>query len=141
MGFIDEFKAFVLRGNLIDMAIGIVIGAAFGKVTGAFVEGVFTPPVGLLTGGVDFSNKFIPLKSTGTNVIVSLADATKANIPVIAWGKFLTACIDFLIVAFAMFLVIKLMNLWKKEAPAPPPAGPTPTEKLLTEIRDALAKK
>ncbi len=140
MGFTDDFKKFLLRGNLVDMAIGVVIGAAFGKVTSAFVDGIFAPPVGFLTGGVDFSNKFITLKDLGTNVVGTLADAQKANIPVIAWGKFLTTCIDFTIVAFAMFLIIKLMNNLKKAEPAPAPPGPTPSEKLLAEIRDLMKK-
>lgn len=142
MGYIDEFKQFVMRGNLIDMAIGVAIGASFGSVTGTFINKVFMPPVGLISGGVDFKDKFFMLKSAPAGTVVTtLADAEKAKIPVIAYGEFINACINFLLVALVMFIIIKAMNAMKKAEPAPPPPGPTPTEKLLGEIRDALVKR
>ncbi len=131
MGFVKEFKEFALKGNLIDMAIGIVIGAAFATVTKSFIEGMFMPVVGLIFQTDDFNNlKFV----LGT---------TKDGSPnYILVGNFIGSLINFIIVAFVMFMVIKGMNKLKKkkeEAPAPP-AGPTNEEKLLTEIRDLLKK-
>ncbi|MCH4831011.1 large-conductance mechanosensitive channel [Flavobacterium covae] len=136
MGFISEFKEFALKGNLVDMAIAFVMGGAFGKVTSAFVEKMFAPIVGLLMGGIDLADKKIVLKE-------AVLDSTgKETAPAVAieWGLFLTAVIDFLIVAFVMFLIIKAMNKMKKPAPAPAaPTGPT-QEELLVQIRDLLKK-
>jgi large conductance mechanosensitive channel len=127
-----EFKEFALKGNLIDTAIAFVMGAAFGKVVTSFVEKMFAPIVGLLLGGVDLADKKIVLRAAE-------GDAPEVAI---AWGEFITATIDFLVVAFVMFLVIKAMNAAKRKqaeaAPAPPP-GPTDLE-LLSEIRDLLKK-
>jgi large conductance mechanosensitive channel len=126
MSVVSEFKAFAMRGNVVDMAVGIVIGAAFGKIVSSLVADVILPPIGMLIGGVDFSNLVVTLGGTPPVTL--------------RYGVFLQAIFDFLIVAFALFLVIKAMNsLMKKkaEAPAPPPA-PTPQEKLLGEIRDLL---
>lgn len=147
MGFVKEFKEFAMKGNLIDMAIGVVIGTAFGKVISAFIDGVVMPPIGKLMGGVDFSNLYMSLSdkidAAQAAGPLALADA-KALGPVIAYGAFLTVVIDFLIVALVVFMVIKGMNRMKKKqaeaAPAPPP-GPTKEEVLLTEIRDALRSK
>lgn len=130
MGFVKEFKAFAMRGNVIDMAIGIVIGAAFGKIVSSFVADVLMPPIGMLTGGVDFSDKLIELK------------AAEGEVPAVTlkWGLFINTVIDFVIVAFAIFLVVKLMNAARKkeEAAPPPPAKSSREVELLTEIRDAL---
>lgn len=133
MGFVSEFKEFALKGNLVDFAVGVVIGGAVATVTGSFVADIFTPPLGLLIGDVDFASLGLTLReaSEGKPAVV------------IAWGKFVQTIINFLLVAFVMFLVVKGMNaMKKKEATAPPPAPPEPTasEKLLAEIRDLLKK-
>lgn len=135
MGMISEFKAFAIKGNLIDTAIAFVMGAAFGKVSSAFVEGMFAPLVGLLLGGVNLADKKTVLK------VAIMDNAGKVATPEVAikWGEFITATIDFLVVAFVMFMVIKAINNMKKKelaAPAAPPAQ----EVLLTEIRDLLKK-
>lgn len=142
MGFIKEFKEFAMKGNLVDMAVAFVMGGAFGKVVTAFVEKMFSPVVGLLLGGIDLNDKKLVIKDAiaevkdeAGNVLTPAAEAVA-----IEWGTFVTNLIDFIIVAFAMFLVIKAMNKMKKpEAPAAP-AGPT-QEELLADIRDLLKKK
>ena len=134
---LNEFKAFAMRGNVVDMAVGIIIGAAFGKIVSSLVNDVVMPPIGLLMGGVDFSNLFINLGGTAYE---SLALAEEAGAPIIKYGVFINTVLDFVIVAFAIFMVIKGMNKMKKqeeEKPAEPPK-PSAEEKLLTEIRDAL---
>ena len=114
---IEEFKKFIMRGNVLDMAVGIIIGAAFGKIVTSFVNDILMPPIGLLLGRVDFSNLFLNLSSTPA---ATLAEARDAGLPVIAYGSFLKAVVDFLIVAFAIFLLIKQVNrlMPKKEAKA-----------------------
>lgn len=136
---LNEFKQFAMRGNVVDMAVGIVIGAAFGKIVSSFVNDVLMPPIGLLMGGVDFGNLFINLSDTA---YTSLALAEEAGAPLIKYGVFINTVLDFLIVAFAIFMVIKGMNAMKKkeeEAPAEPPK-PSDEVVLLTEIRDSLRK-
>ena len=117
---VEEFKKFVMRGNVLDMAIGIIIGAAFGKIVTSFVNDILMPPLGLIMGKVDFSNLFINLSSTPA---ASLAAAKEAGLPVIAYGAFLNTVIDFLIVSFAIFLLIKQVNRFTKKtednAPTP----------------------
>jgi large conductance mechanosensitive channel len=122
---LTEFKAFVARGNVLDLAVGVIIGAAFGRIVTTLVEGVLMPPIGLLLGGVDFSGLFVVLDST--QVPVSLADAKEKGIPVIAYGQFINELISFLIVAFAVFVVVKQVNHLKGrlEKPAPPAAPAT----------------
>jgi large conductance mechanosensitive channel len=138
MKMIDEFKKFALKGNVADMAIGIIIGAAFGKIVTSLVNDIIMPPIGLLIGGVDFTDLKIVLKGA------SVDDAGKAVSAVtLNYGSFIQTTIDFLIVAFAIFLMIKAMNnMMRKEVPAPAPAPPEASkeEKLLTEIRDLLKK-
>jgi large conductance mechanosensitive channel len=133
MSFLQEFKAFAMKGNVVDMAVGIIIGAAFGKIVSSFVGDVIMPPLGLLIGGVDFSNLAIMLKpAVGDTPPVMLA-----------YGKFIQTVVDFLIVAFAIFVAIKAMNSLRhrEEAkPAPPPA-PSKEEVLLAEIRDLLKEQ
>lgn len=133
MGMMSEFKKFAVKGNVMDMAVGIIIGAAFGKIVAIFVSGVMMPPLGMLLGGVDFSElAYVIQPATATAEAVS-----------IKWGAFVQTTIDFVIVAFAVFLMVKAMNNMKKkeeEAPAAP-AEPTKEEKLLTEIRDLLKEK
>ena len=132
---LKEFREFAMRGNVLDMAIGVILGAAFGKIVSSLVSDVIMPPIGLILGNVDFSNLFIDL--SGSNP-ASLAAAKEAGAPIIAWGAWLNTVIDFVIVAFVIFLVVKQINRLKKAEPAPAPAGPTREEILLTEIRDAL---
>ncbi len=142
MGIIKEFKAFAMRGNVVDMAVGIIIGGAFGKIVSSLVSDVIMPPIGRLMGGVNFSDLFISLDSSKGS-FDTLAKAKEAGIAVIAYGQFINVVIDFLIVAFAIFMMIKLMNALKKKEeakPAPAPAQTT-TDKLLTEIRDSLKSR
>jgi large conductance mechanosensitive channel len=126
----SEFKSFAMRGNVVDMAVGIVIGGAFGKIVSSFVADVLMPPLGILTGGVDFSDKAVTLKAAAEGV----AAVT------LRYGAFIQAIIDFVIIAFAIFLVVKAMNSMQKKEEEAPPAPPEPSkeEVLLTEIRDAL---
>ena len=138
---LEEFKKFAMRGNVVDMAVGIIIGGAFGKIVSSFVNDVIMPPIGMLMGNVDFSSLFINLSGVD---YPSLAAAEEAGAAVIRYGTFINTVLDFVIVAFAIFMVIKAMNKLKKaEEEAPPPAPPEPSaeEKLLTEIRDALTKR
>jgi large conductance mechanosensitive channel len=136
VGFISEFKEFAMRGNVMDMAVGIVIGGAFGKIVSSFVADVIMPPIGILLGGVDFSDLTLTLKDA-----VPASEGVEAVAAVtLNYGTFVNTVIDFIIIAFAIFVVIKLMNAAKKkeeEAPAAPPK-PSNEEVLLTEIRDAL---
>ncbi|MGB5166037.1 MAG: large-conductance mechanosensitive channel protein MscL [Woeseiaceae bacterium] len=136
---LKEFKDFAMRGNVVDMAVGIIIGAAFGKIVSSLVADVIMPPIGLALGGVDFSNLYVDLSGVG---YATLALAEEAGAPLIKYGAFINVVLDFLIVAFAIFMVIKGLNKMKKkeeEKPAEPPK-PSAEEKLLTEIRDLLAK-
>lgn len=135
MKLVDEFKAFAMKGNVTDMAVGIIIGAAFGKIVSSMVSDIIMPPLGLLIGGVNFTDLKLVMKA-----------ATEAQ-PAVTWnyGNFLQVTFDFLIVAFAVFMVIKALNAARKKEeakPAAPPAPPVPTkeESLLTEIRDLLKK-
>ncbi len=116
---IEEFKKFIMRGNVLDMAIGIIIGAAFGKIVSSFVSDILMPPLGLLIGRIDFSNLFLNLSSTP---VATLAEARAAGLPVIAYGSFLNAVIDFLIVSFAIFMLIRQVNRLMPAKPEPKPA-------------------
>lgn len=133
MSLLQEFKTFAVKGNMIDMAVGIIIGAAFGKIVSSLVGDLIMPPLGVLIGGVDFSDLAITLK------------AAEADAPavVLAYGKFIQTLIDFVIIAFAIFIGIKAINRLKHEEPAPPPAPPAPSkeQELLTEIRDLLRQR
>jgi len=132
---LKEFKEFVLKGNVLDMAIGIIIGAAFGKIVSSLVSDVLMPPLGLVLGKVDFSSLFLNLSGTAHP---SLAAAKAAGAPTVNYGVFLQTVFDFIIVAFAIFLLVRQVNRFKKEQPPAPPPAPTNEEKLLMEIRDAL---
>ena len=135
---LKEFRDFAMRGNVLDMAIGVIIGGAFGKIVSSLVSDVMMPPIGLLLGGVDFTGLFLNLSGTAQP---SLAAAKVAGTPTLNYGVFLQTVFDFIIIAFVIFLLVKQMNRLKKEAPPappPPPPGPTNEEKLLMEIRDAL---
>jgi len=132
---LKEFKDFAMKGNVLDMAIGVIMGGAFGKIVSSLVSDVLMPPIGLLMGKVDFSSLFLNLSGTPQP---SLATAKAAGAPTLNYGVFLQSVFDFIIIAFAIFMLVKQVNRFKKEAPPPPPAGPTNEEKLLMEIRDAL---
>lgn len=135
---LKEFKEFAMKGNVLNMAIGVIMGGAFGKIVSSLVSDVMMPPIGLLLGGVNFTGLFINLSGTAQP---SLVAAKAAGAPTLNYGVFLQSVFDFIIIAFVIFLLVKQMNRLKKEAPPvppPPPPGPTNEEKLLMEIRDAL---
>jgi large conductance mechanosensitive channel len=135
---LKEFKEFAMRGNVMDMAVGIIIGAAFGKIVTSLVSDVVMPPIGLLMGNVDFSNLFLNLSLDAEYASIAAAEA--AGAPIIKYGLFINTVLDFVIVAFAIFLLIRALNQLKKKQEAAPAAPPTPSaqEKLLAEIRDLL---
>ncbi len=136
MGMMNEFKEFAMKGNVLDMAVGVIIGGAFGKIVSSMVSDILMPPIGLLMGKVDFSSLFIPLSEEAKGK--SLAAAKAAGAATINYGVFLQTVLDFAILAFVIFMVVKQMNRFKKEAPPAPPAAPPKQEVLLTEIRDIL---
>ena len=142
---LKEFRDFAMRGNVVDMAVGIIIGAAFGAIVASFVGDVMMPIIGLLLGGVDFSNKFLLLKEglTAPAPYASLAAAKTAGAVVVAYGLLINTVVNFLIVAAALFMVIKGMNATRKQEAAAPAAPPAPSQEalLLTEIRDLLARR
>jgi large conductance mechanosensitive channel len=132
-----EFKEFAMKGNVLDMAIGVIIGGAFGKIVSSLVSDVLMPPLGLLLGKVDFTSLFVNLSGQS---IASLAEAKAKGVPTLNYGVFFQSVFDFLIIAFVIFMVVKQVNRFKKEAPPPTTPGPTSEEKLLMEIRDALKR-
>ena len=140
MGLLKEFKEFAVKGNVIDLAVGVIIGGAFGKIVSSFVNDVVMPPIGLLVGGVDFKDLNLVLKDATTNELGEEVAAVTMN-----YGMFIQNVVDFAIIAFLIFMAIKginKMNKKKEEAPAPAaPPEPTPSEKLLEEIRDLLKKQ
>ena len=146
MGLIKEFKEFAMKGNVVDLAVGVIIGAAFGKIISSLVADVIMPPISKATGPVSLVDQFIILdhSKVGTNMVTTLAQAKGTGAPVLAYGNFLQNVLDFLIVAFCIFMFVKGINELRRRfdtqaaaAPVIPPA-PTTTEKLLTEIRDSL---
>lgn len=140
MGFVHEFKEFAVRGNVVDLAVGVIIGGAFGKIVSSLVADVIMPPIGLVTGGVDFTDLKLVLQH-------KVLDGDKVVTPevAIAYGSFLNQIFTFVIVAFAVFMMVKTINAVRRKEAAKPaaskPVAPTPQEKLLTEIRDLLADK
>jgi large conductance mechanosensitive channel len=142
MSVIQEFKEFAVKGNVVDLAVGVIIGGAFGKIVDSVVSDLVMPVIGRILGGLDFSNYFIALKEVPAGVVMTLAEVKKAGIPVFAWGNFLTISINFAILAFIIFMMVKQINRLKRETPTAP-ASPPPTAEdvlLLREIRDALKK-
>jgi len=138
MGMVSEFREFAMKGNVVDLAVGVIIGAAFGGIVASLVGDIIMPVIGAITGGLDFSNYFTALSKavTANNV----ADAKKQG-AVLAWGNFLTLTLNFIIVAFVLFMVIRLMNrLKRRDETTPPPQKPTRQEELLTQIRDLLQR-
>jgi large conductance mechanosensitive channel len=133
-----EFREFAIKGNVVDLAVGVIIGAAFGSIVASLVGDIIMPIIGAITGGLDFSNYFTPLSKTVS--AGNLADAKKQG-AVLAWGNFLTLTLNFIIVAFVLFIVIRFVNqLKRKDEAPPPPPKPSRQEELLTEIRDLLKK-
>jgi len=135
---LEEFKKFAMRGNVVDLAVAVIIGAAFGAIVNSLVADIIMPIVGAVTGGIDFSNYFIPLSSKVT--ATTLAEAKKQG-AVLAWGNFLTLTINFVIIAFALFLAVKGMSRLKAKEPPPAPVAPPAEVQLLTEIRDLLKSR
>ncbi len=143
MKFLSEFKDFAMRGNVVDMAVGVVIGGAFGKIVTSLVSDIFMPLISLAVGGVDFTNWFVQLGGRDVKIYDTLAQAQEAGVAVLSFGNFIQVVFDFIIVALCIFLFIKALNALKKkkeEEPAPAPA-PSKEEVLLTEIRDLLKNK
>ena len=138
MSFVSDFKAFAMKGNIVDLAVGIIIGIAFGQIVTSLVNDVIMPPIGLLLGKVNFSDLFVDLSGKG---YASLAAAKAAGAPVIAYGAFINTIINFIIIALVVFLIVRMLTtMMKKEEKAAPPAPPSKEVQLLTEIRDSLKK-
>ena len=143
MGMMQEFREFAVKGNVIDLAVGVIIGGAFGKIVDSVVSDLIMPVVGLVFGKLDFSNLFVVLGSVAPGTAMTLDALKKAGVPVFAYGNFLTVAVNFIILAFIIFMMIKQINRLKREAPAPAPEAPAaPAEDivLLREIRDSLKK-
>ena len=145
MGFSSEFKEFALKGNVMDLAVGVIIGGAFGRIVDSLVKDIIMPIVGKIFGGLDFSNYFILLGNPPADFkgAMTYADLSKAGVPMLAYGSFITVAINFIILAFIIFVMVRQINAMKKAQPPAPPAPPAPTPEdvmLLREIRDALRK-
>jgi large conductance mechanosensitive channel len=142
MGMMAEFKEFAVKGNVIDLAVGVIIGGAFGKIVDSVVADLIMPLVGMVFGKIDFSSLFIVLGKVPEGTVMALADLKKAGVPVFAYGNFLTVAVNFAILAFIIFMMVKQINRMKKEAPAAPEAAPATPEDvlLLRQIRDSLKK-
>ena len=138
--WMEEFQSFIMRGNVVDLAVGIIIGAAFTKIVESLVADVIMPVIGKLMGGLDFTNYFIALSAIPAGVPNTLEAVRKAGVPVIAWGNFTNIVINFIILAFVVFLMVKQINRLKR-APAPAPAAPPEDVVLLREIRDSLKQR
>jgi large conductance mechanosensitive channel len=140
MSVVKEFREFAVKGNAIDLAVGVIIGAAFGKIVDSIVNDLIMPIVGRIFGGLDFSNYFLPLKEVPPGTAHTLDAVKKAGVPVFAYGNFLTICLNFAILALIIFLMVKQFNRLKKAEPPPPPAAPPEEVALLRDIRDALRR-
>lgn len=138
MSFVSEFKEFAVKGNVMDLAVGVIIGGAFGKIVDSVVGDLIMPVVGRIFGGLDFSDYFLALGEIPAGTAMSLEAVKKAGVPVFAYGHFLTISLNFVILAFIIFLMVKQMNRLKREAPPPPPPATPEDVVLLREIRDAL---
>jgi large conductance mechanosensitive channel len=136
---LQEFKSFAIKGNVMDLAVGVIIGAAFGKIVDSVVNDLIMPLIGRVTGGLDFSNYFVALKDVPQGTPMTLDAVKKAGVPVFAYGNFITIVLYFIILAFIIFMMVKWINRLKAEAP-PAPAEPPEEVKLLRDIRDALKK-
>jgi large conductance mechanosensitive channel len=142
MSMLQEFREFAIKGNVMDLAVGVIIGAAFGKIVDSVVNDLIMPIIGRITGGLDFSNYFIALKAVPAGTPLTLEAVRKAGVPVFAYGNFVTIVLYFLILAWIIFLMVKWINGLKRQAPAARPEPPEPPEevKLLREIRDSLKR-
>lgn len=143
MGIMQEFKEFAVKGNVVDLAVGVIIGGAFGKIVDSVVGDLVMPVVGAIFGNLDFSNMFVLLGKVPAGTAMTLDALKKAGVPVLAYGSFITVAVNFASLAFIIFLMIKQMNRMKKDEPAVAPAAPAPTPEdvvLLREIRDSLRK-
>jgi large conductance mechanosensitive channel len=142
MSMASEFKDFAMKGNVVDLAVGVIIGAAFGKIVDSIVKDLIMPIVGKIFGGLDFSNYYFMLANPPADYkgAMNYADLSKAGVPLLAYGNFLTVALNFIILAFIIFMMVKQINRMKKEAPAAAPAAPAEDVVLLREIRDALRK-
>lgn len=134
----SDFKSFAFKGNAFDLAVGVIVGAAFSRIVDGIVNLLIMPIIGALTGGLNFDDYFLPLNA---NVTATTLAAAQKQGAVLAYGAFITVVINFLLVAFVLFQLVKISNRLKREEPAPPPAPPTKSEELLAEIRDALKAK
>jgi large conductance mechanosensitive channel len=143
MGMMQEFRDFAIKGNVVDLAVGVIIGAAFGKIVDSLVKDIIMPIAGSIFGNLDFSNMFVLLGKVPAGYAggMNYADLTKAGVPILAYGNFITIALNFLILAFVIFQMIKAFNRMKGNAPAEAPPAPAPSEVYLKEIRDSLAKR
>ena len=143
MGMVSEFKSFAMKGNVMDLAVGVIIGAAFGKIVDSLVGDIVMPIVSAILGGkIDFSSFLFPLGEVPAGTAMTLDALKKAGVPVFAYGSFITIAINFVLLAFVIFIMVRMINRWKRDEPAAPaaPPAPSPTESLLGEIRDLLKK-
>jgi len=142
MSFASEFRQFALKGNVVDLAVGVIIGAAFGKIVDSLVKDLIMPVVSRIFGGLDFSNWFILLRDppAGYSGPMTYEALTKAGVPLLAYGNFITVAINFVILAFIIFMMVRQINRLKREAPPPAPPAPPEDVMLLREIRDALKR-
>jgi len=140
MSFASEFKEFAMKGNVVDLAVGVIIGAAFGKIVDSIVNDLVMPVIGRVLGKVDFTNFFIPLAEVPAGAPQTLDGLRKAGVPILAYGNFITIVLNFVILAFIIFLMVRQMNRLKKAEPPPAPAAPPEDVVLLREIRDALKR-
>lgn len=143
MGMLHEFKQFAVKGNVVDLAVGVIIGAAFGKIVDSLVGDIVMPLIGMVIGRLDFSSLFLVLGSVPQGTAMTLDALKKAGVPVLAWGQFLTVAVNFVILAFVIFLMVKQINRLKREQPPaePAPAAPPEDVVLLREIRDSLRQR
>ena len=140
MGIVSEFKEFAVKGNAMDLAVGVIIGAAFGKIVDSIVKDLIMPIIGAVFGGFDFSNLFVALGTVPEGAAMTLDGLREANVPVFAYGNFITILINFIILAFIVFIIVRQLNRLKKEAPPAAPAATPEDIVLLREIRDSLKK-
>ncbi len=140
MGMLQEFRQFAVKGNVMDLAVGVIIGAAFGKIVDSVVNDLIMPVIGRVTGGLDFSSYYVALKDIPAGTALNLEAVKKAGVPVFAYGNFITIVLYFVILAWIIFMMVKWINRLKNEAPPAAPAETPEDVKLLREIRDALKK-
>ncbi|MDM7949242.1 large conductance mechanosensitive channel protein MscL [Hydrogenophaga sp.] len=140
MGMMQEFKEFAVKGNVIDLAVGVIIGGAFGKIVGSLVDDVIMPIVGAIFGNLDFSSLYVTLGKVPEGTAPTLAALKEAGVPTLAYGNFITVAINFIILAFIIFMMVKQVNRLKRETPPAAPAAPPEDVVLLREIRDSLRK-